>query len=82
MSSIAIHIIELVKSLPTADREAVCTALAPFARIPGSPATADQPDLKPEDYEGLEDGDPFFKIMEEIEEQRHAHPGRAAPELD
>jgi hypothetical protein len=84
VSTTALHIIELVKSLPPADQQAVCAALA---RLPETSGANGAPPsvptaFQPEDYEGLPDDDPFFRVMNEIEQQRHAYPGRPAPALD
>ena len=82
MSTTALHIIQLVRSLPPGERQAVTAALAGLApgaeRVPSAGAMA----LAQADYEGLPDDDPFFKVMEEIERERHVHPGRPAPDLD
>jgi hypothetical protein len=78
MSSTTLHIIRLIKSLPSAEQRAIGAALSSLAPSPGHVPT----DFQPEDYEGLADGDPFFKVMEEIEQERHAHAGRVAPEMD
>jgi hypothetical protein len=82
MSTTALHIIQLVKSLPVEEQQAIGSALASLAPSPQQVLPSGQPPFQPEDYEGLPDDDPFFKVMEEIEQQRHAHVGRAAPELD
>ena len=81
MSTTALHIIQLVKSLPPAEQQAVTAALAGLAPgvERGSPAG---PALTQADYEGLPDDDPFFNVMEEIERDRHVHTGRPAPDLD
>jgi hypothetical protein len=82
MSTTALHIIQLVKSLPLAEQQAINSALSSVAPSSGPRARAVHPPFGPEDLEGLSDDDPFFKVMEEIEQQRHAHVGRPAPELD
>lgn len=81
MSTTALHIIQLVKSLPPAERRAVATALAELGPD-GERASPAGPALTQADYEGLPDDDPFFKVMEEIERARHVHAGRPAPDLD
>ena len=82
MSTTALHIIQLVKSLPVEEQQAIGSALISLASSPQPGLSAGHPSFQPEDYEGLPDDDPFFAIMEKIERQRHAHVGRAAPELD
>lgn len=82
VSTTALHIIQLVKSLPPADQQAVWAALsAQSAPVPGKGAPGSAA-FAPADYEGLSDDDPFFEVMVEIEQQRHAYPGRPAPAFD
>ena len=80
VSTTALHIVELVRSLSPADQKAVSEALSstPTARGKLPPDSA----LDAADREGLPDDDPFFKVMEEIEQQRHAYSGRPAPALE
>ena len=82
VSTTALRIIRLVKSLPPAEQRAVSVALAhlhpPVSASPGGgPAS-----FRPEDYVGLPDDDPFFKVMAEIEQERHARVGPPPPLLD
>ena len=85
MSTTALHIIELIKSLPMAEQRAICEALAqhgaklrtskhrPMKRLPDG--TYFNPDGIPNDH-------PFFKILEEEAEARHRDAGPPAPKFD
>lgn len=85
MSTTALHIIELVKSLPLADQRLVCAVLnrqiehAPRLKRPQFLRTPGGGYYNPD---GIPNDDPFFKVMEEVEDQRHRTPGRPAPEFD
>ena len=82
MSTTALRIIQLVKSLPPAEQRAVSVALA-HLRPPVSASPVGGPvSFRPEDYVGLPDDDPFFKVMAEIEQERHARVGPPPPLLD
>lgn len=85
MSTTALRIIELVKSLPLEDQQVICAELAKRAATLHLPVD-EQPDpsaeFVEEDRQGLNDDDPFFKVITEIEAARHAYPGRPAPALD
>jgi hypothetical protein len=82
MSTTALRIVQLVKSLPPDEQRAVSAALAPlYTPTPVPRPTASGP-FRPEDYVGLPDDDPFFKVMEEIERERHARTGPLPPDLD
>ncbi len=85
MSTNALHIIELVKGLPLDEQRFICAALT--RRL------ADQANLKRPQFlrtpdggyynpDGLPNDHPFFKIMEEIEEERHRTPGRPPPDFE
>ncbi len=74
MSTTALHIIQLVKSLPVEEQQAIGSALASLAASPQHGLPAVRPPFQSEDYEGLPDDDPFFKVMEEIERQRTPPP--------
>jgi hypothetical protein len=85
VSTTALHIIELVKSLPLAEQRAICRELAKRAaalNLPLSEAPDEKIEFTAEDREGLDDDAPFFRIMAEIESARHAYHGRPAPPLD
>ena len=86
MSTTALHLIQLIKSLPLEDQRAVYEALAKqasllraaAAAIPagsGTPVRYDNPNGIPNDH-------PFFKIMEEDEAARRKDPGPPPPEFD
>ena len=85
MSTTALHIIQLVQSLPDADQCAIREALARSPAALGPPPRrrlqrlADGTYLNPE---GIPNDDPIFKTLEEIEAARHQNPGRPAPEFD
>lgn len=80
MSRTALHIIQLVKSLPVSEQQAIKAALTSVASSPGSMLS--EGGFEARDYEGLPDNDPFFAVIEQIEQQRHMHSGRPVPELD
>lgn len=80
MSTTALRIIQLVKSLPPSDQRAVSAALVRL-KTPVPVAFAAVP-FGPEDYVGLPDDDPFFKVMDEVERERHAWMGPPPPTLD
>src|SRR5258707_9565974 len=84
-STTALHIIGLVKSLPPEEQRLITAAL--------NRRVANVPKLKRLTFlrtpsggyynpNGIPNDDPFFKIMEEIEEERHRTPGRPAPEFE
>ena len=84
MSTTALHIIGL-KSLPPDEQRLIAATLnrqvanvpklkrLAFLRTPGGGYY---------NPNGIPNDDPFFKIMDEIEEQRHRTPARPAPEFD
>ena len=77
--------IELVKSLPPEDQRAICAELARHAAALRSPARRRLSRLADGTYQnpdGIPNDHPFFKIVEEIEEERHRTPGPAAPDFD
>lgn len=85
MSTTALEIIALVKSLPFEEQRAVRIALAqPDAPKPTLPRRQLQrlPDGTYYNPDGLPDDDPIFKILEEIEAERHRYPGPPAPVFD
>jgi hypothetical protein len=85
MSTTALHIIELVKSLPLADQRAICVELAKRMAdldLPMSELGDETLEISAEDMQGLEDDDPFFRVMKEVEAARHTYPGRSAPQFD
>ena len=85
VSMTALHVIELVKSLPPEDQRTICAELARHANGLGSPtrrALKRLPDGTYYNPDGIPNDHPFFKIMEEIEEERHRTPGPPAPEFD
>ena len=81
MSTTAFHIIQLVRSLPAAEQQAIRDALSK-THIRTALPNAGQDTFAPEDYEGLPDDDPFFKITEQVEAERHSRVGPTLPDLD
>lgn len=85
MSTTALHVVELVKSLPPEDQRTICAELARHAEDLGSPLRRKLRRLPDGTYynpDGIPNDDPIFKILEEIEEDRHRTPARPAPQLD
>ena len=85
VSTTVLRIIELVKSLPPADQRAVCDALADHgASLRTTPRRRLQrlPDGTYLNPDGIPNDDPLFRILEEIEEERHRTPGPPPPEFD
>ena len=85
MSTTALHIIQLVQSLPHADQHAICEALAGVRADIGSrprrrlQRLADRTYINPD---GIPNDDPIFETLEAIELSRHRIPGRVAPKFD
>ena len=85
MSTTAFHIIRLVKSLPLAEQRAICSTLN---RQAAELVEAKRPRFLPRpeggfhNPEGIPNDDPFFQIMERIEEERHRTAGRPPAEFD
>ena len=85
MSTTVRHIIELVRSLPFEEQRAVRIALAqPDAPKQILPRRQLQrlADGRYYNPDGIPNDDPVFKILEEIEADRHRDPGPAAPVFD
>ena len=85
VSTTALHIVELVKSLPREEQEAICAELAQHAAQLGRPKGRVPQRLADGTYynpDGIPDDDPFFRIMEEQDAARRDDPGPPAPELD
>jgi hypothetical protein len=85
VSTVALHIIELVKSLPLAEQLAVREALA----APPGPAVRPKrrelqrlPDGSYHNPDGILNDDPVFRILEQIEAERHRDPGPPPPAFD
>ena len=85
VNTTALHIVELVKSLPREEQQAVCAELAKHASELEKPERR-QPQRGPNgayyNPDGIPDDDPFFKIMDEQDAARSYDPGPPAPELD
>jgi hypothetical protein len=82
VSTTALRILELVKSLPPSERRIVAAAVERVNSEGIAEAGDGQSSFKPEDYQGLDDDDSFFKIIDQIEQERHDRVGPSAPELD
>ena len=85
MSTIALKVLELVKSLPQAEQRMISAELARGrAKPPRDPRRQLQrlPDGSYYNPEGIPNDDPIFTVLEEIEEDRHRTPGPPAPEFD
>jgi hypothetical protein len=85
MSTTAMHIIELVKSLPLAEQQVICDELSKHAARLEKPQRRQLQRLADGTYvnpDGIPNDDPIFKILEEIEAERHRTPGPPAPEFD
>jgi hypothetical protein len=80
-----LHIIELVRSLPDEEQRAICAALSePRATAPRPKRRQLQrlPDGTYFNPNGIPNDDPLFKVLEKIEEERHAMPGPPPPDFD
>lgn len=85
MSTMALHIIGLVKSLPEAEQQEIRAALAAqVARRPTGKRRQLQrlPDGSFFNPDGIPNDDPVFEILEDIEAERHRMPGPPAPHFD
>jgi hypothetical protein len=84
MSVIASRVVELVKSLPEADQKAICAALAERKMNFGTRPRRQLQRISDGSYfnsGGIPNEDPIFKVLEEIEQQRHNTQGPEAPEF-
>src|ERR1043165_7795598 len=82
---ITLKILELVKSLPAADQRIISQELAKNAAGHGqtpSRKLARLPDGGYYNPDGIPNDDPVFKILEEIEQERHRTPGPPPPDFD
>jgi hypothetical protein len=78
----ALQIIELVKSLPIEEQQAVQNALAGLQTIHALPRRRQLSRLPDGSYfnpGGIPNDDPIFQILEQIEDERHREPGPPAP---
>jgi hypothetical protein len=83
MSSTLAHVIALAKALPQEEQQMLCAELTNPAKVKGERIVFQRtPDGKPYDPEGIPNDHPVFKILEEIEEERHNDPGPPAPDFD
>ncbi len=81
MTTMALHIIGLVKSLPPAEQEAVCRALGGH-RKPKRTLWQRTPEGGYYNPDGLPNNHPFFRILEEDEAARRQDFGPPAPDFD
>lgn len=84
MSTTPLRIIELIKSLPVAEQQAACEALAKHGERLAKPKRRRLQRLPDGSYynpEGIPNDHPIFKILEDIEEERHHTAARPAPEF-
>jgi hypothetical protein len=84
VSTIALHIIELVKSLPSQEQEDICAALSrrPAKRGKFRRQLQRLPDGSFDNPAGIPNEDPIFKRLQEIEEERHSMAGPPAPSFE
>ena len=84
MSTTAWHILELAKGLPPEEQRFICSALSRQAALPRQSRRPDflhTPAGECRNPAGVPNDDPFFRLVEQIEEDRHRTPGRPLPEL-
>jgi hypothetical protein len=85
VSTTALHIIELVKSLPEEEQLTICAALAEHRASASPPRRRQQRRLPDGAYlnpEGIPNDAPIFKVLEAIKAERHATPGPPEPAFD
>lgn len=84
VSTVALHIIELVKSLPLAEQKVICAALTEHTATKTFSRRKLQQEKDGSYYnpDGIPNDDPIFKVLEEIEQERHLTPGAPAPSFD
>jgi hypothetical protein len=85
VSTTALRVIELVKSLSETDQQAIRDALAGAASHPESGTRRKLQRLPDGSYvnpNGIPNEDPIFKVLAEIEDERHRTSGPAAPKFD
>jgi hypothetical protein len=84
MSTITLKVLELVKSLPPADQQTICTELAKHTARREIPRRKLErlPDGTYFNPEGIPNDHPFFKILEEDEAARHQDFGPPPPQFD
>lgn len=81
----ALHIIELVKSLPDEEQQAICVALAGHRATVARPKRRHLQRLPDGNYlnpNGIPNDASIFKILADIEAERHAMPGPPPPALE
>jgi hypothetical protein len=74
VSATALHVIELVKSLPETDQRAIRDALTTPGLNPVKGQRRKLQRLADGSYvnpDGIPNDDPIFKVLEEIEDERH-----------
>jgi DNA-binding transcriptional ArsR family regulator len=84
MSTTASRVVELVKSLPEADQRAILAALAEPEADAGTARRRKLQRLPDGSYlnpHGIPNDDPVFKILEQVEQERHRTPGPEVPKF-
>jgi hypothetical protein len=85
VSSTALHIIELVKSLPDEEQRAICEALTQHRR-PSTPSKRRQLERLPDgsyiNPRGIPNDDPVFEALESIVAESRRSPAPLPPDLD
>ena len=85
MSTIALKVLELVKSLPKAEQRTICAELAKHVSSESAPTTSGLQKTVTGEYfnpDGIPNDHPFFKILEEDEAARQKDFGPPAPAFD
>jgi hypothetical protein len=83
MSTALAQVMELAKALPLEEQQMLCAELTnrPKGRVERI-VFQRTPEGKPYDPDGIPNDHPVFKILEEIEEERHRAPGPPPPNFD
>jgi hypothetical protein len=85
VSTTALHVIELVKSLPETDQRAIRDALANPGLNSGKGQRRKLQRLPDGSYinpNGIPNEDPVLQVLEEIEDERHRTAGPSSPKFD
>ena len=85
MSTTALHVIELVKSLSETDQRAIRDALANPRSNSGTGQRRKLQRLPDGSYvnpNGIQNDDPVLKVLDVIEDERHRTAGPSSPKFD
>ena len=82
MSTTALHIIELVKSLPLPEQQAICGELVRYGSELAARQTSGSGVRSRADEEGIPNDHPFFAIIAEDEAARRRDFGPPPPEFN